>query len=165
MLAWLSVWSEVQTCILHSRCHCHPLSLAPVKSRLILPLWYRLTWVVLDKGALNGCVCVSLLYTQWHYSYSVHSMQFLSRRQRLTEIFDKLIKLNAIQRQLGMLRRFQSWVSIFFLIQGKEFLDFRESRLDSFGKCGVSSCGISAGRWMPLGSSQVLSIQLLNFML
>jgi len=23
-----------------------------------LPYWYRLTWVVLDKGPLNGCVCV-----------------------------------------------------------------------------------------------------------
>ena len=28
-----------------------------VKSRLVLPFWYRLTWVVLDKGLLNGCVC------------------------------------------------------------------------------------------------------------
>ena len=32
-------------------------SLAPVKSRLVLPFWYRLTWVVPDKGPLNGCVC------------------------------------------------------------------------------------------------------------
>jgi len=58
VLAWLSAWSEVQTCIWPSSCHCHPLSLAPVKSRLVLPFWYRLTWVVLDKGPLNGCVCV-----------------------------------------------------------------------------------------------------------
>jgi len=34
----------------------HSLSLASVKSRLVLPLWYRLTWVVPDKGPLNGCV-------------------------------------------------------------------------------------------------------------
>jgi len=34
-----------------------PLSLASVKSRLVLPFWYRLTRVVLDKGPLNGCVC------------------------------------------------------------------------------------------------------------
>jgi len=26
------------------------------KSRLVLPFWYRLTWVVLDKGPLHGCV-------------------------------------------------------------------------------------------------------------
>ena len=56
VLAWLSVWSEVQTCILPSWCHCHSLSLASVKSRLVLPFWYRLTWVVRDKGSLNGCV-------------------------------------------------------------------------------------------------------------
>ena len=38
-----------------------PLSLAAVKSRLVLPFWYRLTRVVLDKGLLNGCVCVVFL--------------------------------------------------------------------------------------------------------
>jgi len=29
-----------------------------VKSRLVLSFWYRLTRVVLEKGPLNGCVCV-----------------------------------------------------------------------------------------------------------
>jgi len=33
-------------------------SLASVKSRLVLPFWYRLTWIVPDNGPLNGCVCV-----------------------------------------------------------------------------------------------------------
>jgi len=33
------------------------MSLASVKSRLILPLWYLLTWVVPDKGLLNKCCC------------------------------------------------------------------------------------------------------------
>ena len=64
VLAWLSVWSEVQTCILPSWCHCHSLCLASVKYRLVLPFWYRLTWVVPDKGPLNGCVCVALLLTK-----------------------------------------------------------------------------------------------------
>ena len=58
MLAWLPVWSEVQTCILSSWCHCHSLSLASVKSRLVLPFWCRLTWVVPGKEPVNGCVCV-----------------------------------------------------------------------------------------------------------
>jgi len=58
VLAWLSVWSEVQTCIWPSWCHCHSLSLASVKSRLVLHFWYQLTQVVPDKGPLNGCVCV-----------------------------------------------------------------------------------------------------------
>ena len=66
MLAWLSVWSEVQTCIWPSWCRCHSLSLASVKSRLVFPFWYWLTWVVPDKGPLSGCklsmynVCLAL---------------------------------------------------------------------------------------------------------
>jgi len=41
------------------------------KSRLVLPFWYRLTWVVPEKGPLNGCVCVcvtlipNLIPTNW----------------------------------------------------------------------------------------------------
>jgi len=60
VLVWLSVWSEVQTCIWPSWCHCHSLSLslASVKSRLVFPFWYRLTRVVPGKGLLNVCVCV-----------------------------------------------------------------------------------------------------------
>jgi len=65
VLARLSVWREVQTCTQPSWCHWHSLSLASVKSRLFLPFWYRLTWVVPDKGPLNGrcvCVCVRTFY-------------------------------------------------------------------------------------------------------
>ena len=42
VLAWLSVWSEVQmTCIWSSWCHCHPIISASVKSRMVYPstLW------------------------------------------------------------------------------------------------------------------------------
>ena len=58
LLAWLSDWSEVQTCIWPSGCQCHSLSLASVKSRLLFPSWYQLTLVVPDKGPLNECECV-----------------------------------------------------------------------------------------------------------
>jgi len=58
VLAWLLVWSEVQAWWWSSWCHCHWLSVASVKSRLVLPFWYWLTRVVPDKGPLNGCVCV-----------------------------------------------------------------------------------------------------------
>jgi len=37
-----------------------PLTVSSVKSRLVLPFWYRLTWVVPEKWPLNGCVCVSV---------------------------------------------------------------------------------------------------------
>jgi len=42
-------------------------SLASAKSRLVLPFWYRLTRVVLDKGLLNVCECVCLTVF-WSYS-------------------------------------------------------------------------------------------------
>ena len=57
VLAWLSVRNKVQTCIWLSWCHCHSLSLASVKSRLVLPFWYWPTQVVQEKGSLKGCVC------------------------------------------------------------------------------------------------------------
>jgi len=60
VLAWLSVWSEMQTCIRPSWCHCHSLSLASVKSRLVSPFWYRLTWVV-PETVERVCVCVIIV--------------------------------------------------------------------------------------------------------
>ena len=68
VLSSLSVWSKVQTCIWPSWCHCHSLSLASLKSRLVLPFWYWLTWVVPDNGPLNGCVCV--LCCKWNVTVS-----------------------------------------------------------------------------------------------
>ena len=56
VLAWLSVWSEVQTCIWPNWCHCHSLSFASVKSRLVLPFWYRLSWVVAERAVKRVCV-------------------------------------------------------------------------------------------------------------
>ena len=62
VLVWSSVWNKVQIiCIWSSWCHCHPIipsSLASFKSRLVLPFWYRLTQVVLEKRPLNGCVVI-----------------------------------------------------------------------------------------------------------
>jgi len=75
VLAWLSVWSEVQTCIWLSCYHCHSLSLASVKSRLVLLFWYRLTQVVPDKGSLNGCVCVCI-YANTQHSVVTHAEQY-----------------------------------------------------------------------------------------
>jgi len=51
----------MQTCLLTHLlvlCRRSP-SLASVKSRLVLPFWYRLTWVIPDRGPLNVCVCVA----------------------------------------------------------------------------------------------------------
>ena len=61
VLAWSSVWSEVQTCIWLSWCHCHSLVSCFSKIQIGLPFWYRLTRVVPDKGPLNGRVCVCVI--------------------------------------------------------------------------------------------------------
>ena len=59
VLAWLSVWSEVQMiCIWFSRCHCHPVISCFSKIQNGLSFWYWPTQVVLEKRLLNGCVCV-----------------------------------------------------------------------------------------------------------
>ena len=70
VLTLLSVWSEVQTCIWPS--WCHKLSLASVKSRLVLPFWYRPTRIVPEKGPLNGCVCI--------YIYIIYSVHIFKRK-------------------------------------------------------------------------------------
>ena len=58
---YLSV-CNVQTCRWPSWCHCHSLSLASVKSRLVLPFWYWLTRLVPEKGLLNVCACVRVCF-------------------------------------------------------------------------------------------------------
>ena len=78
VLLWLSVWSKVQTCIWPSWCRCHSLSLASVKSRLVLPFWYRLTLVDPEKGPLNVCVCVFVMCVQ----QCQHSCDELRSRRR-----------------------------------------------------------------------------------
>ena len=90
VLTWLFVCTELQTCIWPSWCHCHSLSLASVKFRLVFTFWYWLTRVVLEKGPLNGCVCVCKFsdrspcdlacgseYSSFYFVPSPHSSQCL----------------------------------------------------------------------------------------
>jgi len=97
MLAWLFAWSEMQTCIWPSWCNCHSLSLASVKSRLVLPFWYQLTRVVPDKGPLNGCVCVwfcsiehetmgaEMAPSLWKSATTVHRVLFQENQRQLDD--------------------------------------------------------------------------------
>ena len=34
------------------------------KIQMVLPFWYQLTWVDPDKGPLNVCVCVCVLFIE-----------------------------------------------------------------------------------------------------
>ena len=63
---------SVLWCCWSGWCHCHSLSLASVKSRLVLPFWYRLTRVVPEIGPLNGCVCVCVYSLSYLSTFFFH---------------------------------------------------------------------------------------------
>ena len=100
VLAWLSVWIEVHTCIWPRWCHCHSLSPASVKSRLVFPFWYWLTRVVPEKGPLNGCACVCLVSpktrSNWVVVFSRRVQRFVSIKGPLngSRLFYVLVCLN-----------------------------------------------------------------------
>ena len=72
VLAWLSAWSEVQTCIWPSWCHCYSCF---SKIQIGLPFWYWLTRVVPEKRAVKRAslfeVCQNIKYSlnYWHIFY------------------------------------------------------------------------------------------------
>jgi len=56
VLAWLSVWSEVQmNCVWSSWCFCHPIISWFIKIQNGLPFWCQFIQFVLGKRLLNGC--------------------------------------------------------------------------------------------------------------
>ena len=71
VLVWLSISSEVQMiCIWSSWCHCHPIISCSNTIQNGLPVWYRLTQVVLEKRLLNGCSSSSS--GMLHFQYMLH---------------------------------------------------------------------------------------------
>jgi len=58
--------------------HCHSLSLASVKSRLVIPFWYWFTQVVPEKGPLNGCVCCFVHNVTMHAHKYEHSCNIVN---------------------------------------------------------------------------------------
>jgi len=64
VLAWLMVICLERVADLHMA-QLMPLPLTVScfsKIQIGLPFWYRLTWVVPEKGPLNGCVCVCVVH-------------------------------------------------------------------------------------------------------
>jgi len=62
----------------------HSLSVASVKSRLVLPFWYRLTRVVPVKGPLNARVCVSR--TTWVSRYQKGKVSLLDLNEARDDV-------------------------------------------------------------------------------
>ena len=82
VLAWLTVWSEVQMiCIWSSWCHCHPVISCCIKIQIGLTFLVsacRLTQVVLEKRLLNRCLSVSLLLNyELHCLFALCTLQML----------------------------------------------------------------------------------------
>jgi len=106
VLVWLSVWSEVHTCIWPSWCHCHSLPLASVKSRWVLPFWYQLTQVVPEKGPLNGCVWS--LITQQLTSTSGWTVKRLARSISASRSWRRRSSASSFSRASSCWRRMRS---------------------------------------------------------
>jgi len=104
----------VQTCIWPSWCHCHSLSLASVKSRLVLPFWYQLTRVVPDKGPVNGCVCVLEISSTVIPTPSMHHEILLRLNYKTTKLLNKPTakKLDLSVTSLHTLIHFWLWCYI-----------------------------------------------------
>ena len=76
VLAWLSVWTEVQTCIWPSWCHRHSLSPASVKSTLVFTFLVPTHAGNSRKGPLNTHerACVSILKLPRTHTHRYHAI-------------------------------------------------------------------------------------------
>jgi len=100
VLAWLCVWSEVQTCIWPIWCHCRSLSLASVKSRLVLPYLgspgkraiKRVCVGVCVRACVYVCVCMCVC-TYWQDVSLLHLQEIQS-----TLLYYKVMKSSSVQK-------------------------------------------------------------------
>jgi len=78
VLAWLSAWSEVKTCIRPSWCYCHSLSLASVKSRLVFTFLVPAHPGSPIQRAVNVCVracaCVISRHNLLHWNTTYQAL-------------------------------------------------------------------------------------------
>jgi len=79
-----------------------PSSLASFKSKLVLPFWYRLTQVVLEKRLLNGCCCcitVEVVMQNFAKSEYPFVLKFSSIHMLvLTALFSGTIRVSQYQK-------------------------------------------------------------------
>jgi len=101
------------------------LSLASVKSRLLLPFWYRLTRVVPDKGPLNRsvcvCVCVWLMLQAGKAGQSVSVLELwlgVLLQQGQTSDAETTARDSCHRKQEGWLSLL--WVLKFYMLHVRE---------------------------------------------
>jgi len=89
----------------------YEISLASFKSRLVLPFWYRLTQVVLEKRPLNGCSSSSCnTHPELKKHFSSCEREFLTYDLCLWTLLDS-IKVNQHAKYLGQ-RSFSSRTTV-----------------------------------------------------
>jgi len=109
VLAWLSVWSEVQTCMWPSWCHFHSLSLAPVKSRLVFTFLVPAYPGSPGQRAIKRvCVCVCLL--NW-YQLKVNEQAHTCGDVNIAVVLNLLCLTSFTSYQSVFLPLLCSWLS------------------------------------------------------
>jgi len=102
VLAWLSVWARCRFAY-------GPANATATQSRLVLPFWYRLTWVVPDKGLLNGCCCF-VVYI--YILLFVMVMEALSREFRVALQWELLYADDLVviaETEEDLIKRLNEW--------------------------------------------------------
>jgi len=101
VLAWLSVWSKVQTCIWSSWCHCHSLSLASVKSRLVFTARCYASALLAMGLCLCPCLCLSVSVSVTSRS----STKTAKRRITQTTPHDSPVKIGDFRQITGYISK------------------------------------------------------------
>jgi len=72
--------------------------------RIGLPFWYRLTWVVLEKGPLNGCMFLTYLLPNLSFSLRIDLVRFQAGcyKRRLNQAFVFLCLFCVVVRLLWL---------------------------------------------------------------
>ena len=86
------------------------MSLASEKSRLVLPFWYRLTQVVLEKRPLNGCCCYHEGKLADVHSPPVHPTKVAAKNNTITNHYNatNMLQLFLFLRNL--------WINMLHLV-------------------------------------------------
>ena len=81
-------------------CQLMPLSLASVKSRLVLPFWYWPTRVVPEKGPFNGYVCVCVILTEYLAIIISHYYCYEAKQSNMHQLYAFAINLSMAKSTL-----------------------------------------------------------------
>ena len=85
------------------------LAYGPADATATLPFWYWLTWVILEKGLLNRCVCVHITHM---WNATKFKRNCISSRSEIQQPHtgNHLLFLN-LQSQSQVLRHMFNWIN------------------------------------------------------